>query len=38
VPSGHDQTIYLVINNYGNFGTAFAETDVSEASKPSSAI
>jgi len=31
VPSGHDQNFYLVINNYGNFGSPFAETDVSEA-------
>jgi hypothetical protein len=31
VPSGHDQTIYLVINNFGKLGTAFAETDVAEA-------
>jgi hypothetical protein len=31
VPSGHDQTVYLVINNFGNLGTAFSETDVSEA-------
>jgi hypothetical protein len=31
VPNGHHQTIYLVINNYGNFGPAFAETDVGEA-------
>jgi hypothetical protein len=31
VPNGHDQNFYLVINNYGNFGPAFAETDVSEA-------
>jgi len=31
VPSGHDRNFYLVINNYGNFGSAFAETDVSEA-------
>jgi hypothetical protein len=23
VPSGHDQTVYLVINNFGNLGTAF---------------
>jgi hypothetical protein len=30
-PNGQDQTVYLVINNYGNFGSAFAETDVSEA-------
>jgi hypothetical protein len=31
VPNGHDQNFYLAINNYGNFGPAFAETDVSEA-------
>jgi hypothetical protein len=31
VPSGDDQTAYLVINNYGNLGTAFPETDVGEA-------
>jgi hypothetical protein len=31
VPNGQDQTVYLVINNYRNFGPAFAETDVSEA-------
>jgi hypothetical protein len=31
VPNGHDQTFYLVINNYGKLGTAFAETDVAEA-------
>jgi hypothetical protein len=31
VPNGHDQTFYLVINNYGKLGTAFAETDVTEA-------
>jgi hypothetical protein len=31
VPSGDDQTVYLVINNCGNFGSAFAEIDVSEA-------
>jgi hypothetical protein len=24
VPNGHDQIFYLVINNYGNFGPAFA--------------
>jgi hypothetical protein len=30
-PNGHDQTFYLVINNYGQPGTAFAETDVGEA-------
>ena len=31
VPNGHDQTFYLVINNFGKLGTAFAETDVAEA-------
>ena len=31
VPSGDDQTLYLVVNNFRNFGSAFAETDVSEA-------
>jgi hypothetical protein len=31
VPSGHDRNFFLVINNYGNFGQAFAETDVGEA-------
>ncbi len=31
VPNGHDQTVYLVINNYGKSGAAFAETDVGEA-------
>jgi hypothetical protein len=31
VPSGQDQNFYLVINNYGSFGPAFAETDVGEA-------
>jgi hypothetical protein len=31
VPSGHDQNFYLVINNYGNLGTAFPETDVDKA-------
>jgi hypothetical protein len=30
-PNGQDQTVYLVINNYGTSGTAFAETDVGEA-------
>jgi hypothetical protein len=29
--SGHDQTVYLVINNFGNLGTAFSETDVDKA-------
>ena len=39
VPSGDDQTVYLVINNLGNLGTAFPETDLDKAaSKPSSAI
>jgi hypothetical protein len=28
VPSAHDQTVYLVINNFGNSGAAFPETDV----------
>jgi hypothetical protein len=31
VPNGHDQTVYLVVNNFGKSGTAFAETDVAEA-------
>jgi hypothetical protein len=31
VPNDHDQTFYLVINNFGKLGTAFAETDVAEA-------
>jgi hypothetical protein len=31
VPNGHDQTFYLVINNYETLGPAFAETDVGEA-------
>src|SRR4030081_2678266 len=31
VPSGHDQTLYHVINNFGNLGTAFPETDVDKA-------
>ena len=30
VPNGHDQNFYLVINNYGTLGPAFAETDVGE--------
>jgi hypothetical protein len=30
VPSGH-QTVYLVINNFGNLGTAFSEIDVDKA-------
>ena len=31
VPSGHDQTVYLVINNFGKLGTAFPKTDVDKA-------
>src|SRR5467141_372536 len=31
VPNGHDETFYLVINNYGTLGPAFAETDLGEA-------
>jgi hypothetical protein len=31
VPKGDDQNFYLVINNYGKLGPAFAETDVAEA-------
>jgi hypothetical protein len=31
VPNGPDQTFYIVINNYGEFGPAFAETDLGEA-------
>jgi hypothetical protein len=31
VPSGHDQAVYLVINNFGNLGAAFPETDVDKA-------
>ena len=31
VPSGHDQSVYLVINNFGKAGAAFAETDVDKA-------
>ena len=29
--AGHDQTVYLVVNNYGKSGAAFAETDLVEA-------
>ena len=25
VPNGHDQTFYIVVNNYGKLGPAFAE-------------
>jgi hypothetical protein len=31
VPNGHDQTFYIVINNYEELGPAFAETDLGEA-------
>jgi hypothetical protein len=31
VPSGHDQTLYLVVSNFGNLGTTFPETDVDKA-------
>ena len=31
VPSGDDQTVYLVVNNFGNLGAAFPETDVDKA-------
>jgi hypothetical protein len=31
VPNGPDQTFYIVVNNYGELGPAFAETDVGEA-------
>ena len=30
-PNGQDQTVYLVINNFGNLGAAFSETDVDKA-------
>jgi hypothetical protein len=31
VPNGHDQNFYIVINNYGISGSAFAETDIGKA-------
>jgi hypothetical protein len=31
VPNGDDQNFYIVVNNYGKLGPAFAETDVGEA-------
>ena len=31
MPNGHDQTFYIVINNYGELDPAFAETDLGEA-------
>ena len=31
VPNVHDQTVYLVINDFGNLGAAFPETDVDKA-------
>jgi hypothetical protein len=30
VPTDHDQTIYLVVNNFRHLGTAFTETDVEQ--------
>src|ERR1700730_59982 len=30
VPNGHDQNYYLVINNYGQLGPAFVETDLGQ--------
>jgi hypothetical protein len=26
MPNGHDQNFYIVVNNYGKLGQAFAET------------
>ena len=31
MPTSHDRNSYIVINNYGKLGPAFAETDVGEA-------
>jgi hypothetical protein len=31
VPNGHDQNFYIVVNNYGKLGPAFAGTDLGEA-------
>jgi hypothetical protein len=31
MPNGHDQNFYIVVNNYGKLGPAFAETDLGEA-------
>jgi len=31
VPNGDDQNFYIVVNNYGKLGPAFAETDLGEA-------
>jgi hypothetical protein len=31
MPNGHDQNFYIVVNNYGKLGPAFAETGVAEA-------
>jgi hypothetical protein len=28
VPSGADQTVYLVVDNFGRLGTAYRETDI----------
>jgi hypothetical protein len=30
VPSGADQTVYLVVDNFGALGTAYRETDVEQ--------
>ncbi len=39
VPSGGDQTVYLVINNYGKSGAAYRKPmSIRPTSKPSSAI
>jgi hypothetical protein len=27
-PNGHDQNFYIVVNNYGKLGPAFAEADL----------
>ena len=34
VPNGHDQTFYIVVNNYGALGPAFAETDLETTNRP----
>jgi len=31
IPNGHNQNFYIVVNNYGKLGPAFAETDLGEA-------
>jgi hypothetical protein len=30
VPNGHDQNFYIVVNNYGELGPAFAETTITD--------